>query len=68
MNLEVTFEMKTVYVVIGVLLILAGILLSFGIVISSVKEGDESGYIGLLISFAMIGFGIYNLIRNRRRH
>jgi len=44
----------------GILLIALGIALSLGITIYALKEKDDFGFVGFIISFALAGIGIYS--------
>jgi len=64
--------MKIILVLVGILLILAGLFLTFGIWLSSAKEENGEGYYGFIFSFGLVGLGVYcvvksvKLIRRRR--
>ena len=51
---------------IGIILILLGLFLSFGITVYSLKENDNNGFYGFFISFGFIGYGIYCLLNGMK--
>lgn len=55
------FTRKLILIIIGILLIIIGLFLTFGILVSSLKEGDD--FYGFFISFGLIGVGIFCLTR-----
>ena len=54
---------KLILIIFGVLILISGILLTFGILISSIKENDNEGFYGFFISIGLIILGIYSFIR-----
>ncbi len=57
-----------VQILIGIVLILLGLFLAFGITVYSLKEQDNNGFYGLIISFTFIGLGIHLLLKVIRRN
>lgn len=53
--------LKILLIIIGIIIISIGGLLSFGILISSLKEGDD--FHGFYISFGLIGIGLIFIIK-----
>ncbi len=56
-------RVKLILIIVGVLIMLLGLFLSFSIILYSEKEQDISGYYYLLISLPILIFGI-SILRN----
>lgn len=54
---------KLILIITGVILLIAGLFTTFGILVYSLKENDYVGFYGFFISFGLIGIGIYSLVR-----
>jgi len=57
--------MRTLLVLIGITMILLGLFLSLGILISSVKEKDNNGFYYFSLSLGLIVLGIYFVKRKK---
>jgi sulfite exporter TauE/SafE len=57
--------MKTLQIGGGIVLIAFAILLAFGIIVSSLKEGDENVFIYLSVPLLILTMGIY-LVKGRK--
>jgi hypothetical protein len=58
--------MKTIQITGGITLIVVALLLSFGIIVSSLKEGDEENMFKYLtIPVVMLVLGIYLILKGR---
>ena len=57
--------MKTIQIGGGIILIAFSLSISFGIIISSLKEGDENIFKYLTIPVMMIVIGIYLIIKGK---
>ncbi len=55
-------------ILIGIVLILLGLFLTFGITVYSLKEQDNNGFYGFFISFGFIGLGVYCLLKGIKRN
>ena len=65
---SVTTNDKTTLVVqtlIGIVLILIGLFLTFGIIVYSLKEHDNNGFFGFFISLGLTCLGIYFLWKSK---
>jgi hypothetical protein len=54
---------KTIKIGGGIILIAFALFISFGIIVSSLKEGDEDIFKYLTIPVLMIAIGIYLIVR-----
>ena len=57
-----------VQILIGIVIILLGLFLTFGITVYSLKEQDNNGFYGFIISFTFIGLGIHLLMKVIKRN
>ena len=57
--------MKTIQIGGGIILIAFSLFISFGIIVSSLKEGDEDIFRYLTIPVLMIVIGIYLIVRGK---
>jgi hypothetical protein len=55
--------MKTIQIGGGIILIALALFISFGIIVSSLKEGDEDIFKYLTIPVTMMVFGVYLIVR-----
>jgi len=55
--------MKISLLLAGIVIILLGLFLTMGILVYSLKENDNYGFFGLIISFGIVGLGIYYLVK-----
>jgi hypothetical protein len=58
--------MKISFLLAGILIILLGMFLTMGILVYSLKENDNYGFFGFIISFSLIGFGIALLVKAKK--
>jgi hypothetical protein len=58
--------MKISLLLSGIVIILLGLFLSFGILVYSLKENDNYGFFGFIVSFGLIGLGISLLVKARK--
>lgn len=59
-------EYKILLILISILLVLIGLYLSFGILISTLKEGGDRSYNGYLLSTGIILLGVYFFVKGVR--
>jgi hypothetical protein len=57
--------MKTIQIGGGIVLIAFSLLLSFGIIISSLKESDENIFAYLAVPLLLLTVGIYLIVKGR---
>ena len=56
-------SMKIILIILGIGLILFGIFFTFGILLSSFKENDNTGFYDLFYSFTIIGIGTFCIFK-----
>jgi hypothetical protein len=57
--------MKTIQIGGGIVLIAFSLLLSFGIIVSSLKESDENIFTYLAVPLLMLTAGIYLIVKRK---
>ncbi|MBL4654791.1 MAG: hypothetical protein JKY33_03100 [Bacteroidia bacterium] len=55
--------MKIIKIIAGLSLMVLGLLLTFGITLYSLKENDNNGFYGFILSFSLIALGGFIVIR-----
>jgi hypothetical protein len=58
--------MKTIQIAGGIILIAFSLFISFGLIVSSLKEGDEDIFKYLMIPVLMIVIGIYLIAKGKK--
>ena len=58
-------QMKTIQIGGGIILIVFSLFIIFGIIVSSLKEGDEDIFKYLTIPVLMMAIGIYLIVRGK---
>ena len=58
---------KIISTILGVALIVFGLFLSFGILVYSLKEKDNEGFYWFILSFGLIGLGVFIIIKGWKK-
>jgi hypothetical protein len=58
--------MKTIQIGGGIILITFSLLISFGIIVSSLKEGDENMFKYLTVPVLLVALGIYLIVKGKK--
>jgi hypothetical protein len=59
--------LKFLLILSGILILLTGLFMSFGILVYSLKEKDNNGFAGLMITSTYLSAGVYCLIKGIKR-